>query len=198
MNGVKIDYLTPDDLMNHSQNSRDVLEILYKPKPDYSAYDVLPQRIIREYLQKANPLAKDVLSPEELVKEIRKLRPDLNYVATPENAELEDQLDAVLVPLTNVLPSLKKAKIDSFDVLTIPDARTLVASELVKSLSKQTPEEQLKIINELLGKITGGRLFVDSLDQLKDGKVIAQLLMAANLAGRGLEKFTDQDSQKLQ
>ena len=195
---MKIDYLTPDDLMNHSQNSRDVLEILYKPKPDYSAYDVLPQRIIREYLQKANPLAKDVLSPEELVKEIRKLRPDLNYVATPENAELEDQLDAVLVPLTNVLPSLKKAKIDSFDVLTIPDARTLVASELVKSLSKQTPEEQLKIINELLGKITGSRLFVDSLDQLKDGKVIAQLLMAANLAGRGLEKFTDQDSQKLQ
>ena len=195
---MKIDYLTPDDLMNHSQNSRDVLEILYKPKPDYSAYDVLPQRIIREYLQKANPLAKDVLSPEELVKEIRKLRPDLNYVATPENAELEDQLDAVLVPLTNVLPSLKKAKIDSFDVLTIPDARTLVASELVKSLSKQTPEEQLKIINELLGKITGGRLFVDSLDQLKDRKVIAQLLMAANLAGRGLEKFTDQDSQKLQ
>ena len=69
---------------------------------------------------------------------------------------MEDQLDAVLVPLVNSLPSLKKAKIDSFDVMTIPEARVLVASELVKSLSKQTPEEQLKIVNELLGKITGG------------------------------------------
>lgn len=42
MNNVKIDYLTPDDLINHSQKSMDVLQILYKPKPDYSAYDVLP------------------------------------------------------------------------------------------------------------------------------------------------------------
>lgn len=134
-----------------------------------------------------------MLSPEELVKEIRQLRPDLKFTAVPETAELEDQLDAVLVPLVNSLPSLKKAKIDSFDVMTIPEARVLVASELVKSLSKQTPEEQLKIVNELLGKITGGREFISSLDQMKDGKVIAQLLMAANLAGRGLEKFTDQD-----
>lgn len=134
-----------------------------------------------------------MLSPEELVKEIRQLRPDLKFTAVPETAELEDQLDSVLVPLVNSLPSLKKAKIDSFDVMTIPEARVLVASELVKSLSKQTPEEQLKIVNELLGKITGGREFISSLDQMKDGKVIAQLLMAANLAGRGLEKFTDQD-----
>lgn len=52
-------------------------------------------------------------------------------------------------------------------------------------------------MNELLGKLTGGRVFIDSLEQMKDGKVIAQLLMAANLAGHGLDKFTDQDSQKL-
>ena len=45
-------------------------------------------------------------------------------------------MDAVLTPLVSTLPLLKKAKIDSFDVLTIPDARMLVASELVKSQSK--------------------------------------------------------------
>lgn len=198
VNGVKIDYLSPDDLMSNDQNALDVLQALYKPRPDYSAYDVLPQRIVEEYLRQANPLARDLLAPEELVKEIKQLRPDLEYLIVPETIDIEDELDAVLTPLANALPALKKAKVDSFDVLTIPDARMLVASELVKSLSKQTPEEQLRIVNELLDKLTGGRVFVDSLDQLKDGKIIAQLLMAANLTGRGLEKFTDQDAQKLQ
>ena len=71
VNNVTIDYLTPEDLINNNQNSLDVLQVLYKPKPDYSKYDVLPERIVREYLQQANPQAKDVLSPEELAKEIR-------------------------------------------------------------------------------------------------------------------------------
>lgn len=173
VNGVKIDYLSPDDLMSNDQNALDVLQALYKPRPDYSAYDVLPQRIVEEYLRQANPLARDLLAPEELVKEIKQLRPDLEYLIVPETIDIEDELDAVLTPLANALPALKKAKVDSFDVLTIPDARMLVASELVKSLSKQTPEEQLRIVNELLDRLAGGRVFVDSLDQLKDGKIIA-------------------------
>ena len=121
------------------------------------------------------------------------MRPDLEFGQIPADAELEDIMDSALIPLVSSLPSLKQSKVDSFDVLTIPDAKMFVASELVKSQSKQTPDEQQETVNELLNKITGGKLFIDSLDQLKDGKIIAQLLMAANLEGSGLEKFLGQN-----
>ena len=78
-NELKIDYVTVDDLMRNTRKAQNLLNVLYKPKPDYSKFDVLPKDLVTEYLKHVNPQAKDVLSPEELAKEIKLMRPDLKY-----------------------------------------------------------------------------------------------------------------------
>ncbi|CAL6082501.1 Conserved_hypothetical protein [Hexamita inflata] len=178
---LNVDYVDIQDILDCSDKSYMLLDLLYEPAVDFTKVEMLPQNYLDSQLQNLNTemSLEEMWQPQNLMSEIMALRPDLDFESVYTEESFEGQADKFLDVLKEEITNLRK--LDYFDLISDTNAQKFLLSEVLVSKNKLGSKGQLDFVNDMLTKFTGGAKSIDTLNDLIDGQIFAQIMINTGL-----------------